>query len=356
MPRGEGNQVMAAGPDGQPYLMSVKAVPAGEGFDPVTVNFELKRGLWVTGKVTDKVTGQPLRAHVEYFVFEDNPHRREAPGLAIDIYLNTRADDGSYRLAALPGRGMIAVRGYDDRFLSAVNADKIKGLRPDGHFFATRPHLCDPLGYHTLVEITPEKGAAAITCDVALDPGRTVRGTVLGPDGKPLAGAKPKGLRSYVKSGYWEHEALKTAEFTATGLVPGQKRRLFFLHQEQKLAGSVVVSGDDKEPVTARLAPWGEVTGRVVDEAGQPRPGLTLLPRGFSGDDDLALGTVPEWPRPTTDTDGRFRIVGLVPGLKYSVSVLEEGYRLTGDVFRELTIKSPGEVRALGDVKARRGE
>ena len=42
------------------------------------------------------------------------------------------------------------------------------------------------------------------------------------------------------------------------------------------------------------------------------------------------------------------RIAGLVPGLKYTVAIIQ-GNRITGRIFVDLTIKA-GEVRDLGDV------
>jgi hypothetical protein len=57
--------------------------------------------------------------------------------------------------------------------------------------------------------------------------------------------------------------------------------------------------------------------------------------------------------RATVGADGRFRFEGLVPGLRYSASVLEfdgYGYRWA---FRGLRV-GPGESRNLGDIKLER--
>src|SRR5262249_113813 len=58
MPKGEGYTIVAI-PDGdRPYVAMHKDVPDGPGLAPVTVDIELKRGVWIEGKITDKVTGK----------------------------------------------------------------------------------------------------------------------------------------------------------------------------------------------------------------------------------------------------------------------------------------------------------
>src|SRR5262249_36491983 len=137
---------------------------------------------------------------------------------------------------------------------------------------------------------------------------------------------------------------------TVTGLAPGKKRRLIFIHEGKKLAGTVVVSGDDRNQPAVKLAPWGEATGRLVTADGLARPEMPRMPLGSAANDDLTRGDVPSWPQPSTDKAGKFRIVGLVPGLKYSVGVIQ-GNRLLGHVFKDLVVKE-GEVKDLGDVQA----
>jgi hypothetical protein len=64
--------------------------------------------------------------------------------------------------------------------------------------------------------------------------------------------------------------------------------------------------------------------------------------------DDVTVGSHPTRGfRP--DKEGKFRIEGLVPGLKYNLSVVKKG-RIVGYAFQDYTIKS-GENKDLGDVK-----
>jgi RNA polymerase sigma factor (sigma-70 family) len=354
MPKGDGNVLRAGPPQGEPYLMAVKEVADTPGFEPVTADFALKRGVWITGRVLDKATGAPLPAQVEYVVFEDNPHRKEVPDLSVDHYLATNAADGTFRTVGLPGRGLLAARAWGYRHRLAVGADKIKGLEPNG-LFRTYPHVLFAQGYHVLVELNPAADAKEVTCDMLVDPGRTLKGRVLGPDGKPLTGVRVCGMRSYNAHGHWEAEPLRTAEFVVTGLERGQARLLQLVHAEKKLAGSLVVKGEDDGPVTVRLVAAGTVTGRLVTPDGEPVTGgqLTAL-RSPIGQPDLAredptVGSLRTDIIP--DKKGKFRIEGMIPGLSYFLGYVKGMYlhRLGGAAGDKVTIK-PGEDKDLGDV------
>src|SRR5262249_26119435 len=124
MPKGEGNVIRAGPPDTEPYLMTVQSIADTPGFEPITADFTLKRGVWIAGRAVDKVTGAPLHAQVQYAVFDDNPNRKEVPGLSVEEYLATNAQDGKFRTVGLPGRGLIAARAWNDRYLFGVGADK----------------------------------------------------------------------------------------------------------------------------------------------------------------------------------------------------------------------------------------
>jgi hypothetical protein len=352
MPRGEGNVIRARPPEGQPYVMAVKRVPAGDGHKPVTADVSLKRGVWITGKAVDKVTGKPVFGNVEYFAYADNRHVVDYRGFTTDHHQRNREADGTFRLVGLPGTGMIAFRARGDGYPIGAGADRLS-VKAERDHYPTRPYLCMATGYHAFVEVNPARDAGSVDCKVVLDPGRTATGTVLGPDGKPLAGARVSGVKSYSYT-YWEYDPLPSGEFTAVGLHPGRPRQLLFLHEGKNLAGSLVVRGDEKGPLSVKLQPAGTITGRLVDEAGRPRVGATLrfLRGGRSAEDGTGVGSHPQHEF-RTGNDGAFRIEGLFPGLKYHLYV-ERGDRVE-DVAEGLTARS-GETKNLGDVRSRSPE
>jgi hypothetical protein len=192
---------------------------------------------------------------------------------------------------------------------------------------------------------------------------------VVGPDGRPLAGALADGLRHD-----WFTAAerpLPTAAFTALGLDPARPRLLCFAHPDRKLAGSVVVRGDEKEPVTVKLQPWATVSGRLLGAGGKPirnaRLAFTEVPVCRPGRPrSLAVGLhvidhSAYKPRqdPQTDAEGRFRVESLVPGLQYNLALYDadgavdfSDIKWTGLAFSNLVLK-PGETKDLGDVRLR---
>jgi hypothetical protein len=336
---------------GQPYLAATKTLKATTGLEPITVDFALKRGVFIRGRVTDKATGRPVAALVRYGAFSDNPHLREAAGFRNSDSDQTRtAKDGSFTLVGLPGRGLLAVKAadrLDGRYLMAVGAEEIKGPRWDGDHFDTEPSALRQAEFNTLVEINPAKDAESIVRDVVLDPGKTVTGTIVGPDGKPV-----KGVDVDHVGGVWFHEKdLPTADFRIPGIDPKHPRWFFFRHRGQNLGAVVLLKGDEPTPVTVRLQKCGTITGRLVDEDGLPRagwimggvnPGQMNVKEGGIGSGLFHQGT---------GKDGKFRIECVFPGLKFSVHTgTNPSY--FNPVISELSLK-PGEEKDVGDLKVK---
>jgi hypothetical protein len=357
IPKGEGNEIRAEGPEGEPYVMSVASVPKGIGLDPITVDFQLKRGVWVHGKVTDKETGKPVHSVIHCGVFDDNPYRKEARGLHFERLMWNHAGDGTFRFATLPGRGVLAAQAVRPRYLSYlfnVGADRIEGL--DRHL-QLRLNL-EP--YHTVVEINPDKDAKDVRCDIVLDPGPSLVGTVLGPDGQPLAGAKAGGLGA---GGDRHYEPLRTAKFTVRALHPNETRLLQFAHAEKRLAGSLVLKGDAKGPLTVTLKPAGTLKGRFVTPDGKPWAGAAVTSNAEKPITDAFMEpkldpTFGTFPQVRTGKDGSFRIADLPPGLKYRITLSTDfkgvPYVLPpdGPAGSGVTV-GEGETKDLGDVTVR---
>jgi RNA polymerase sigma factor (sigma-70 family) len=345
---------------GMPYFNSTKlSVADTEGLDPITVDFELDRGLVVRGRLTDKVTGKPVRGQVNYLATPDNPHRKDFPDFgqpqALVAWEGQTSEDGSFSVLALPGAGALCV--------SADNAGRYIRVDPGkvnlGNFILE--------GYHAVIPITvSEKEPRSMVRDISLEPGRSVAGTVVGPDGKPLAGACVAGLSPVWQGGFGRDLVpLRSASFSVGGLSPNGTRTLVLVHPEKKLGGVQKVRGDEKGPLTFRLEPLGKLAGRLITADGKPWPELRV--RVLLSFQEKDYGELPAdlrldyraWQKlisaeTTTDKDGRFRVGGLVPGLKYLLDVSDGDPSAGVFVYSaEVPPLAPGKTTDLGDLKCK---
>ncbi|HJZ56322.1 MAG TPA: hypothetical protein VKE74_15255, partial [Gemmataceae bacterium] len=338
MPKGEGNKIKAVPPDDVPYPAVAADVPDSPGLEPVTVDLELKRGVWIEGRITDKVTGKPVKGGVQYLPLWSNPNRRDYPGVYELVFRSGGRvnEDGSYRVVGLPGPGMLAVYGQPNHYLRASQREDEyggKGLSDEEFPEYLRGSNCA-----AVTRVSPAKGADSVTRDVTLDPGWTFTATVLGPDGKPLTGT-----RSFLLVGHWwDYEATRTAEFTAW-FNPHERFEIVLQHPEKGLVGVTQPPKENGGSVTVRLEPGATVTGRLVDAGGKPRAGVELelrfRPKRWRSWFDYSPGPI------KTDREGRFRIEALLPGQEYRLSDGQGELPLGGGL-------RWGETKDLGDVAA----
>jgi protocatechuate 3,4-dioxygenase beta subunit len=357
------NAALVAVPLDRPYLPAVQAAIVPDKGAAMPVEVRLKRGVWVRGRVTDAQTGRPLAAGVKYFAAADNP------GLAgLDGYEGAAAlpwppnppayrtdADGWYAVPGLPGKGIVTATatGSYDRYMLGVGAGGVPGASGKGWmaWIQARPEPCSASQFHTLAAVdVPPGGKDADGPDLRPDTGETLTGTVLGPDGRPLAGAT---LFGGTQTGLVHNPTPHpTAEFRVRHYTPEWPRLLLLAHPEKKLAGSLLVRGQQPGKLSVRLQPGGTVTGTVVDAAGKPRAGVAVRATwSATTPEELTAGAV-AFPLAyyRTDKDGRFRIDGLAPGVKYYGLVLAEtGERLASDI----VVKS-GETKELGRLAPKR--
>jgi RNA polymerase sigma factor (sigma-70 family) len=356
LPRGKGNRIRIWPPADLPYVPVVKDVPAAKLFAEATVDVALKPGVWVDVTVADKATRRPVPGSVSYFVLPEKPSpERPFEQPFADAYNNFMSirNDGTFRFVAVPRRAILAFRAEWEKYPIAREAATI-------HF----PFVLSASNFQAFAEINPKPNDEPVKVKFVLDAGRIVKGKILDPEGRPLSGALAAGLRHD-----WYQDAdgpLKTADFTVLGLQPDRPRLLCFVHKDKKLAGRVVVRGDEKTPVEVKLQPWATVSGRLLDAKGKPIPKATLefteIPvhkPGQSRSLDTGLHVITHIAGqpsldPRTDEQGRFRIERLMPGLKYNLALYDareaEPAKWQGLVFDKLILKA-GETRELGDVQ-----
>jgi beta-lactamase regulating signal transducer with metallopeptidase domain len=247
MPIGVGNEVVLMPPEDEPYLASHQKLRFESGLGPIAVDFVLKRGVWARGKVMSKSDRKPMRALLRYVAAADNPYVNQAPGFR-DLFFNgdysyarETEPDGSYRIAVLPGRGLLAIE-LQEREYYAVD-DPAAG-KPDLHRFV--PFL---YGYDQFSSEIDAREDRELIHDFALNlaRARTLEGQVLDPLGAPLTGSRYLGM---TQIDWWTPEPLKNSTFTITGLRPPAPRTLSRLLQIRDVdALSLFLMPEDTRPV-----------------------------------------------------------------------------------------------------------
>src|SRR5262249_34764227 len=332
----------------QPYVARHVDVPDGIGVNPARVDIDVKRGVWIEGKITDKATGKPLKGSVEYFALYDdkydNPNLRDYPGfdgtIVHDNLWVSAKEDGSFRIVGLPGPGVIGVYYQRDPYLRADQRSDEFGTKEKS--LRTAPYwLGFTSNYNALAKVNPAKGAESVKCDVTIDPGWTFKATVLGPDGKPLVGAKSLNLNMAQP---WNCEPTKTAEFTG-GFNPAKRLDIVVVHPEKGLVGVAQPPKQDGGLVAVKLEPGATAAGRLVNADGKPMAGVELelwfRPKERRNWNDYLPWHV------KTGRDGRFRIEALIPGYEYRLKD-PTGETVFGDGLHS------GETKELGDVRLKR--
>jgi protocatechuate 3,4-dioxygenase beta subunit len=355
MPKDQDNLLKVVAED-QPYVKVFKPIGDPRGIGPVRVDVELRRGVWVEGRVIDRSSGRPVKAIVKYLTFRDNPHLKDYPdasifnGTGLSSEAEYRTDtDGRFRAVALPGGGILIVRSLEPGYLIA----KPLTPRAAGNILDPANFEYQQIHYHALVPINPRPGEVLVLPDIGLTPGRPQHVRPVGTDGRPVERTLNFGevgrmsLRDVVAGG----------EFTFVHPRPGQPETVLILSENRELGAFVDIKGDEPDPIKVALRPSGTVTGRLVDEDGRPRPNVRLeleYQRRTGGDtmSDEQTFTPPL----LTGPDGRFRIKGLVPGLSYTVAVIRKGakddeQRYEGNVHGDLWTVKPGEVQGWGDIQ-----
>jgi RNA polymerase sigma factor (sigma-70 family) len=347
---------------GSPYMgqdkLNIKDTP---GLEPLTVDFELDRGVLLRGRLTDKVTGKPVQGWVSSVPLADNPNRKLFAVVG-GAQVQTAAD-GSFSFVAVPGPGLLLVKAsrltsWGPGMLNTDEEDRYAWMHvhDDSLVRDLAAVLGDPIagGYwHAVVRIDPSAKDTEVTVGaIALEPGQTRTGTVVGPDGKPLKGVLPFGL--FALERFAVRGPLTTASFTAKGLSKRTPRPLLFIHPGTRLSKLEWVKADGEKPLTVRLEPPGTLTGRLVDPTGRPLAGISIWPwtRDVVLNKHFPLTAVgsevlspPGFRK--TDADGKFRLEGLLPAVKYDLWT--SGRRAVQLTTGGVSVES-GKVKHLGDL------
>jgi hypothetical protein len=370
-------EVFALPQPGQPYFVTRAVVGEHSG-----AMIDCPRGIPFRLKLVDEA-GMPIEASVEYRAIMPNPSfDKRFQGMWIDgTFPLSRAvmtSNGIYEGIAIPGPGAVLVTTPGWANYRAAHVDP-KAFFAPGRSEWTNQELISAYGtedtlivgksmdwvdqhdYAAIVLVNPpvDSKPLALSATVFRDRPRIV--TILDPDGTPVVGVHTRGLTAFPSD---TERPLRAATVPITKLRATRSRRITLVKADRKLIGFLLARGDGEAPYTVRLQPWATLTGRIVDENGNPLAGQKGLggvngPAALLGTNnrlEIATHDNPEvgWiPDLASDSGGRFRIEQLVPGLSYTCEMYHGAGQYAGIAFENLVLK-PGETRDLGDIRSKK--
>jgi RNA polymerase sigma factor (sigma-70 family) len=376
-------------PGDKPYLDRLIEVKDNGPKKQVTVDVKLDRCVFVQGQLTDRATGKAVPGHVHWHPLSHNPilqgRAREDVRLYVGGFFSLHPtgvrtdtdDEGRFRLRVPGGPGVLLARADTDRAPEAryvaiqvaekdrkylqknERSDARSSTRPpraktldrslDDEMFATGT-MSWPLRWENgYTIINPGAKDEVVKVEIGFDPGRSLRGKVVGPDGKPLAGALVLGIQA---TNEFRPTRLRDDSFTVFALAPGQPRELYFVHEGKKLVGMLTMKPADREAVV-RMKPWATITGRVLTADGKPAAGaeITFQLVDRLADERVRQKLYHDRSRSSlrTDSQGRFRLEGMFPELEVAVYATTPGLRTSRG--SEPVIPKAGETVDVGDLK-----
>jgi hypothetical protein len=357
----------AIAPEGQPYLTAEAEFAWSKAAVRKEVNLTLTRGVSIHGKVTEQGTGRPVPGAAVHAI-----GRRPTGGWYRDDV--TTREDGSFALAAPPGKGHLLVLG--------PTLDYIPREIAGGALYPYRSPAGGLRHYaHDIIPYDVRAREASHEINPTLRRGQTVRGRVVGPAGEAVADAVVLARNQIDDNPFrrflWKGETpvrARNGRFELAGLDPEKPMPAYFLDAEHEWGAAVELSGRrvGEEP-TIRLQPCGRAKARFVGPNGRPIAGLKttyyfflLMTPGAAhgsivnqgdqlGADQAYLPTVDlkHYPFPDarrTDADGRIELPDLIPGALYRISDSSTANDPEGVQLRKDFTVKPGETVDLGNI------
>ncbi|HEX4792478.1 MAG TPA: M56 family metallopeptidase [Humisphaera sp.] len=335
LPRG--SVEIAAWSLNEPYVPTFSETPEGAGPGPLTIDFELHKGLWISGKVSSRADGSPVPAMVEYRPLRTNAAIRGIKilqlGWGVSPLNGQTQPDGTYRVVAIPGGGILAARTRDGRYRTGSGFDQIK--HPDSDVTASR--------FNAAREISLPDDATSATADFLLDLGNSLHVSCIDPDGKALA-VTAVGFTVDKLTGSAQ---FASGEFEVTGLSREGSRQLYIVNRDRKLGKAVLLSPEQiaGAKLVVKLEQMASVTGRLINADGDPvRRNLIIAsvvdPSAHSESGVLVV---------ESSADGRFTL-NLPAGCTFKIQTTTRTAATYATLKKDFSVVS-GTTVDLGDVR-----
>ena len=282
------NLFLLMGPEGW-TTVAKERIKIVEGQTVSNLDFTLVRGGFITGRVTDQDTSEPIsNHHIDLY----DAARPES--LAVSHGAKTD-ETGTYRFHAAPGRALVytsAQHGYQDTGQMRRSVDVIEGK--------------------------------TVAVDFQFTKGVELNGQILTEAGEPVSGARVTDISG--RYGYFHEYGTSDehGEFTVRGLRATQKLVLKAEHSDLRLRGTAEVEVSPGSSVEIRMKPYElvKMSGRVVNSNGELIPSVKIYRMRWTAQSGGFSHIVS-----VTDGDGWFGEINLIVGDQYEISASAEGYR-----------------------------
>jgi hypothetical protein len=361
---GRGYDVSVSPPKDIAYLSRREHAADTEGFATVQLDLAMVRGVVISGRVVDKQTGKGVWGSVVCEPLTDNKFIGFKPGFDNERRgAATDKADGRFRFVAIPGKSLLTVQVHEGETFHGEHLCVYRNTVPDpdhkdifkydadgDYWYVETANGLAILSVTNAAKVIEVKEKGETRVELFVDRGATARIVVQDGDGQPLAGTWAAGLTEHWPITY------KLPEATATvyALNPDKPRTMAFFHADKKLGGTAVVRGDEKEPVVVKLAPVGQVSGRLLDGDGNALQGveISINPPDSIGH-ELYRFAAPSGKSVRTNKDGRFHIESVVPNLRFWLNLRRESTVFVGEPRIGVKRVKPGETLDLGDVRVK---
>lgn len=337
----------------QPYLMRKLLPPDAKSLEPREMKVELHRGIWITGRVTDQLTKDPVPGvTMLYLPWESNPFAQSLPGVE-ENFLGYHAEyqtdkNGIYRMPGLLGPAIVGAvyapkpyrygKGYDEVAKITPKWDDASGtLATYGYNSSVSAKWPD-----AMLSINPSTEIETIELNLELDPGEKIQIELVDEMDRPVTGGRILGLEPNEPYFHMAPSGSEAHVFEAVCFGPDEVRTIIALHSSRKLGFATRVGPEQiKEgKIRMRLLPLASVTGRLMSD-GEPLPGIRLEPAILPVEDFS-----PNLEDVTTNKDGRFTIE-MPSGCEVHIFTNGPGVDEFASFAEELSVM-PGQKKDLG--------